>query len=84
MLLQQKTNAINISNVRYWNTIDGLQNRVINNIIKDPNGYVWLGTQTGLIRFDGRTFLKYSQIEANNKLDNEPINCMSILNDSIL
>jgi ligand-binding sensor domain-containing protein len=81
---QQKVGAINISNVRFWNTIDGLQNRVINNIVKDPNGYVWLGTQTGLIRFDGRTFLRYSQIEANNKLDNEPINCMSILNDSIL
>lgn len=84
LLWQQKAGAINISNVRFWNTIDGLQNRVINNIVKDPNGYVWLGTQTGLIRFDGRTFLRYSQIEINNKLDNEPINCMSILNDSTL
>jgi ligand-binding sensor domain-containing protein len=78
------SNAVNISNVRFWNTIHGLQNRVINCIVKDPNGYIWLGTQNGLIRFDGRTFLRYSQIEANNLLDNEPINSLSILNNTEL
>ena len=36
------SNAVNISNVRFWNTIHGLQNRVINCIVKDPNGYIWL------------------------------------------
>ena len=32
---------------------DGLSNNIINTIYKDKRGFIWLGTQTGLDRFDG-------------------------------
>lgn len=32
---------------------DGLSNAQVNAILKDSHGYVWLGTQSGLNRFDG-------------------------------
>lgn len=44
---------------------DGLSNTQVNAILKDSHGYVWLGTQSGLNRFDGfrmKTFF----CDANN------------------
>ena len=32
---------------------DGLSSNIVNTIYKDKRGFVWLGTQTGLDRFDG-------------------------------
>ena len=42
---------------------DGLSNNIINTIYKDKRGFIWLGTQTGLDRFDGinmKSFLQFS------------------------
>ena len=42
---------------------DGLSNNIINTIYKDKRGFTWLGTQTGLDRFDGinvKSFLQFS------------------------
>ena len=43
---------------------DGLSNNIINTIYKDKRGVTWLGTQTGLDRFDGinvKSFLQFSR-----------------------
>lgn len=43
---------------------DGLSNNIINTIYKDKRGFTWLGTQTGLDRFDGinvKSFLQFSR-----------------------
>ncbi|MBN2523143.1 MAG: response regulator [Bacteroidales bacterium] len=37
----------------YINTDNGLSNNIINAIIQDPQGYMWIGTMGGLNRFDG-------------------------------
>ena len=45
---------------------DGLSNSQVSGILKDNNGYIWLGTQSGLNRFDGfrmKTFLYSSSNE---------------------
>ena len=44
---------------------DGLSNNIINTIYKDKRGFIWLGTQTGLDRFDGinmKSFLQFSGV----------------------
>lgn len=54
---------------------DGLSNSQVKAILKDQNGYVWLGTQSGLNRFDGfrmKTFLYNSNNKSslpNNSVD---------------
>ena len=51
---------------------DGLSNSQVGAILKDHNGYIWLGTQSGLNRFDGfrmKTYL-YSSSNEHSLLSN--------------
>src|SRR5882724_2456797 len=36
-----------------WKIRDGFTNGTINSIAQTPDGYLWLGTEFGLLRFDG-------------------------------
>ena len=55
--------AMDFSNLTFRSiTIsDGLSNNIINTIYKDKRGFVWLGTQTGLDRFDGINVKSFPQ-----------------------
>ena len=48
---------------RTWQTDDGLPRNTITAITQTPDGYLWLGTLQGVIRFDGVAF---TPIEAND------------------
>ena len=56
-------------------TREGLSNSMVNSILRDSRGYVWLGTGYGLNRYDGyrvRTFFSYDQDTTtlrNNRID---------------
>ena len=39
-----------------WGTEQGLPGEVVNAIAETPDGYMWLGTQSGLVRFNGVAF----------------------------
>ena len=41
---------------RNFTTRDGLGSNVVNNIMQDRQGYLWIGTNHGLTRFDGHRF----------------------------
>src|ERR1700677_18613 len=41
---------------RIWQTQQGLPEGTIYTIVQSHDGYLWLGSQTGLIRFDGVRF----------------------------
>jgi ligand-binding sensor domain-containing protein/signal transduction histidine kinase len=41
---------------RTWQTDEGLPRNTINAIAQTPEGYLWLGTPFGVIRFDGANF----------------------------
>lgn len=46
-----------------WTVKDGLPQNSVRSIVQTPEGYIWLGTQEGLTRFDGvrfETFNKYN------------------------
>lgn len=38
---------------------DGLSNLSVSSVVQDSNGFLWLGTQGGLNRYDGRTMTVY-------------------------
>ena len=42
-----------------WTTDDGLPQNSINAIARTRDGYLWLGTEAGLARFDGSRFVVY-------------------------
>lgn len=44
-----------------WRTEDGLQNPVIRAVVQDRTGYLWLGTDDGLVHFDGVQFKSYEE-----------------------
>jgi len=46
--------------VRTFGTADGLPGDAVTALLEDSRGFLWVGTQTGLARFDGTTFVTYT------------------------
>ncbi len=43
-----------------WKTENGLPQNTITAITQTPDGFIWLGSREGLIRFDGKEFIEYN------------------------
>lgn len=43
-----------------WKSENGLPQNTITAITQTPDGFIWLGSREGLIRFDGREFIEYN------------------------
>ena len=56
------------------NQSNGLSSNRVTGIIKENNGFAWIGTENGLNRFDGKQFKIYnsqnSSIGSNNRTTN--------------
>ncbi|NOZ35403.1 MAG: SpoIIE family protein phosphatase [Chlorobi bacterium] len=52
-------------NVRHYSISDGLSQSFTTDICQDKLGYIWIGTQDGLNRFDGYKFKIFRQNPAN-------------------
>ncbi len=59
---------------RFFNVGDGLSSTRINTIKQDYEGYIWIGTEDGLNRFNGKDFVSYRNI---------PNDSTSLLNNSV-
>ena len=44
---------------RVWNSADGLCQNTVTAISQTPEGYLWIGTEAGLARFDGVQFKNF-------------------------
>lgn len=49
--------------IKSWGTADGLPQNTVNTILQTRDGYLWLGTQGGLARFDGVRFTVFGLAE---------------------
>src|ERR1700761_5675641 len=45
--------------VQHFTDENGLPQNSINDLLFDKNGYLWLATQVGLVRYDGGSFKRY-------------------------
>src|ERR1700729_3091696 len=45
--------------VQHFTDENGLPQNSINDLLFDKNGYLWLATQVGLVRYDGSSFQLY-------------------------
>jgi len=50
-----------IPSVKHYTTNDGLSSNIIHSICKDARGFIWIGTEHGLDRFDGQEFEFFSR-----------------------
>lgn len=54
-------NPVNSYTYEHWTTDNGLPQNSINSIMQTADGYIWLATFNGLVRFDGVNFKIYTQ-----------------------
>ncbi|MCL6218082.1 two-component regulator propeller domain-containing protein [Zunongwangia pacifica] len=45
----------------HYDTSNGLSNNIVNSITEDEIGFIWIGTNSGLNRFDGNEFEKFDK-----------------------
>jgi ligand-binding sensor domain-containing protein/class 3 adenylate cyclase len=64
---------------RVWTAADGLPGNTITDIIQDRNGYMYIGTYDGLVRFDGFNF---TILNKNTAADFLSVSARTIFEDS--
>jgi ligand-binding sensor domain-containing protein/signal transduction histidine kinase len=54
------------------NVANGMPQESVNTILQDRQGFIWIGTQAGLARFDGYRFIKYKSkpLDPESLIDN--------------
>lgn len=48
-----------LSQFRKYTIANGMSDNIVNSIVQDEDGFIWIGTMNGLNRFDGRVFENY-------------------------
>lgn len=56
--------------IDFWREAEGLPQSRIRSIVQTKDGYLWLGTDNGLVRFNGATFTAFT-VESGSLRDNE-------------
>ena len=68
---------------RIWRVQEGLPENRIRAIAQTPDGYLWLGTSSGLARFDGVRFVVYDRVNTPSMTDDN-IRAMAVSPDGSL
>ncbi len=55
------------NNFEHFTKNDGLPSDEINTIMQDHLGYLWIGTNNGLSRYDGYSFENFTVVKGNSK-----------------
>jgi ligand-binding sensor domain-containing protein/signal transduction histidine kinase len=56
---------------RLWRTADGLPHNSVRQVVQGRDGYLWLGTPNGLVRFDGVRFTVFNRRNTTGMADDE-------------
>jgi len=65
-----------------WTQAEGLPQDTIRAITQTQDGYLWLGTNEGLVRFDGYDFLTYTKEDGD--LPNNTVIALTVGHDGVL
>src|SRR5438034_7215520 len=68
---------------RTWRTQDGLPENRIRAIAQTPDGYLWVGTSSGLARFDGVRFVVYARFNTS-AMTADDISALAVARDGSL
>lgn len=67
-LFSQTQQSIFDYDIKQWTQADGLSNNSVRAISQDSQGYLWVGTLTGLNRFDGQQFTLFTSNTTRRQL----------------
>ena len=74
-----------VMHLRHITSENGLSDNEVTSVIQDRQGYVWIGTRSGLNRYDSRDFYHFRHIENDtNSICGDHITCLETDNDSLL
>jgi ligand-binding sensor domain-containing protein len=74
-----------VLNYEQLTTKQGLANDFVTCIAQDNQGFMWIGTQDGLCRYDGHSYKIYkTDVEKNHILLSNSITSLALLNDSLI
>jgi ligand-binding sensor domain-containing protein/anti-sigma regulatory factor (Ser/Thr protein kinase) len=65
-----------------YTKLDGLSNNFITAIVQDSSGYVWIATNKGLNRFDGKFFTSFFKSSENSPVPENLITSLSLQNNN--
>lgn len=65
--------------MRIWRNADGLPSDTVTAIIQTQDGFLWVGTGAGLVRFDG---IKFTEVRLAVSTTNNPIRITALCEDS--
>lgn len=68
--------------VDFWGEPEGLMQSRIRAIVQTRDGYLWLGTASGLVRFDGASFTTYNV--RNKKLRDNEVQTLLVDREDVL
>ena len=69
--------------VTAWTDADGRPFGAVYSIVQDTDGYLWIGTNAGLLRFDGTRFTHWEAI-GEGSLPNTPVTALCLAADGTL
>jgi ligand-binding sensor domain-containing protein len=69
--------------IRIFTTANGLPDNTINDIQKDSEGFLWIATNKGIARFDGKNFFSFSTKNLTRFFEDNVVNEIKIEGDSI-
>ncbi|MCK4765334.1 MAG: helix-turn-helix domain-containing protein [Candidatus Aminicenantes bacterium] len=67
-----------------WKIADGLPSDTVNAIAQGPDGYLWIGTTKGLVRFDGLEFELFRESEDSEQKHDDWITCLFLDKQGVL
>lgn len=72
-------------NVNSLSVLDGMASNCVYCITQDEVGFIWIGTDVGVDRYDGKTFRHYSFSSGTDKSLSDPVvNCFLVTSDGNL
>lgn len=62
LLITKPGISANHERILHFTEIDGLPRNITNCLTQDQYGYIWIGTNNGIARFDGKDFKSYNEL----------------------
>ncbi len=80
LLFSQEKESLYFSNLRQE---DGLPSNMINSVVQDKLGFIWISTNNGICRYDGYSTLLFQQDATHNSITNNNVSTMLMEGDTL-